>query len=128
MLRGSSAQLWELPAGLVEPDEQSPDGLRACAARELQEELGFRLPEAQLFGLGPSSFPAPSVLGERHFYFHCRVEPGARTTPAGDGSPLERYAAIAAIPLQEAMILVRGGEIQDAKTEIALRRLQEFDP
>src|SRR5690606_34003705 len=29
--------LWELPAGLVEPSEQTPDGVREAARRELEE-------------------------------------------------------------------------------------------
>jgi ADP-ribose pyrophosphatase len=40
--------LWELPAGLVEPTEQTPEGLVASAARELDEELGFQLPPTAL--------------------------------------------------------------------------------
>ena len=36
--------LWELPAGLIEPGEQSEDGLRDAAVREIQEELGFEVP------------------------------------------------------------------------------------
>ena len=126
--RATLGHLWELPAGLVERGERSEQGLRACAARELEEELGFAVSPALMRQLGPSTFPAPSVLGERHFYFHCRVDPAARTKPLGDGSPLERCAAVSAIPLQDALQLVRNGEIEDAKTEIALRRLEEFDP
>ena len=38
--RESLGNLWELPAGLVEVEERSPEGVRACARRELLEELG----------------------------------------------------------------------------------------
>jgi ADP-ribose pyrophosphatase len=123
--RSSLGYLWELPAGLVEPDERSARGLRECAARELAEELGFHLRPDDMIALGPSSFPAPAVLGERHFYFECTVNPDSRQAPGGDGSILERHAAIVAIALQDALDLVRRGEIEDAKTEIALRRLVE---
>ncbi|HSN99672.1 MAG TPA: NUDIX hydrolase [Candidatus Nanopelagicales bacterium] len=118
--------LWELPAGLVEVDERSPEGLRGCAARELHEEVGFEVDPSAIAELGPSSFPAPGMIAERHFYFHVEVDPARLGTPPEDGSPLERCAAVVAIPLDEALALVRRGEIEDAKTELALRRLQEL--
>lgn len=126
--RSTLGHLWELPAGLVEPEERSEQGLRACAARELAEELGFDAAPDAMLPLGPSTFPAPSVLGERHFFFHCRVNPAAQHAPAGDGSALERHAAILAIPLVDALHWLKLGEIEDAKTEIALRRLAEIEP
>jgi ADP-ribose pyrophosphatase len=126
--RSTLGHLWEVPAGLVEVHEQSEQGLRACAARELGEELGFDATATDMLPLGPSTFPAPSVLGERHFYFHCRVDPAKRNAAAGDGSPLELHAAIVAIPLADALHWVRLGEIEDAKTEIALRRMAEIEP
>lgn len=119
--------LWELPAGLVEEDERSPEGLVSCAARELHEELGFEIDPDKLAALGPSTFPAPGMVGERHFFFHVEVDPKARVTPPEDGSVLERGAAIAAIPLHEALALVRKGVIEDEKTELGLRRLAELE-
>lgn len=118
--------LWELPAGLVEVDERSPEGLRRCAARELHEEAGFEVDPAALAELGPSTFPAPGMIAERHFYFHVEVDPARQGTPPEDGSPLEQRAAVAAIPLDEAIELTRRGAIEDAKTEVALRRLAEL--
>lgn len=118
--------LWELPAGLVEVDERSPEGLLRCAARELHEEVGFEVDPGALQELGPSSFPAPGMIGERHFFFHVEVDPARQGTPPEDGSPLERSAAIVAIPLDEALALVRRGDIEDEKTELGLRRLAEL--
>lgn len=119
--------LWELPAGLVETDERSIEGLKRCAARELFEELGFQVDPEKLEALGPSSFPAPGIIGERHFYFHVSVDPSRREAPSEDGSVLERNAAIIALPLDEALALVRQGMIEDAKTELGLRRLVEIN-
>ena len=59
--RASLGHLWELPAGLVEPDECNEAGLAVCAARELHEELGFEVPAGSLLPLGPASFPSPGV-------------------------------------------------------------------
>jgi len=119
--------LWELPVGLVETDERSPEGLKRCAARELHEELGFEVEPEKLAALGPSSFPAPGIIGERHFYFQVRVDPTRRVAPSEDGSVLERNAAIVAVPLDEALDLGRSGMIEDAKTELGLRRLAELN-
>jgi ADP-ribose pyrophosphatase len=118
--------LWELPAGLVEQDERSPEGLRRCAARELAEELGITVPAARLAELGPSTFPSPGIIGERHFFFHVEVDPTTRGVPSEDGSVLEQGAVVADVALEEALALARRGEIEDAKTELALRRLAEL--
>jgi ADP-ribose pyrophosphatase len=118
--------MWELPAGLVDPDECSAEGLARCAARELAEELGFTLATARFARLGPSTFPAPGIIGERHHYFHVEVSPSERATPSEDGSVLERGAVIAHLRLDEALAAARAGAIEDAKSEIALRRLLEI--
>lgn len=117
--------LWELPAGLVEPGECSPEGLLRCASRELEEELGFAVDPAHFAPLGPASFPSAGVIGERHHYFRVEVDPARRAAPAEDGSVLERDAVIVAVDLEEAVAFCRSGDIEDSKTEIALRRLAE---
>jgi ADP-ribose pyrophosphatase len=124
--RDTLGSLWELPAGLVETDERSEAGLRACAARELYEEIGARLGPEAMIPLGPSTFPCPGVIGERHFFFHAEIDPAKLVAPASDGSVLEQHAELAAPTLDDALALLRAGEIEDAKTEIGLRRLAEL--
>jgi ADP-ribose pyrophosphatase len=121
----SNRALWELPAGLVEPDESSEAGLFAAARRELLEETGFRAEGAALQELGPSCFPCPGVIAERHFYFRAEVKPEEREEPGLDGSPLEAIGALVAVPLGVALAAARAGRLADAKTELCLRRLQE---
>ncbi len=116
------AVLWELPAGLIEAGETP----RAAAARELAEELGFVVAEAALAPLGPTGFPCPAAIGEKHHFFHVRVDPASRGEPSGDGSPVEAGAVIIAVPLDEALAAARRGELADEKTELALRRLAEL--
>jgi ADP-ribose pyrophosphatase len=118
--------LWELPAGLVEADERSAEGLRRCAARELHEEVGVEVPPSALHELGPSAFPAPGVIGERHFFFHVEIDPARLAAPILDGSALEQQAVVVAIDLERAIALARAGAIEDEKTELALRRLAEL--
>lgn len=115
--------LWELPAGLVEADECSPEGLKRCAARELEEELGFSLDPSRFAGLGPATFPSCGVIGERHHFFTVEVDPSRRGTPCEDGSVLERDAQVVAVTLEAALQQLDEGIIEDGKTEIALRRL-----
>ena len=124
--KDSLGELWEVPAGLVEEDERSPEGLRGCAARELYEETGYSVEPSELAPLDPSTFPTPGVIGERHFYFHAVVDPAQRATPPEDGSALEAHAVVVAVPLDEALEACRRGDIEDAKTELALRRLAEL--
>lgn len=116
--------LWELPAGLVEPGEQTLEGVREAARRELEEELGFSVAAAELQPLGGSTLPCPGVIGERHFFFSVAVEPQRRAEPSLDGSALERFGRVIAVPLERAVALCESGQIEDAKTELALRRLQ----
>jgi ADP-ribose pyrophosphatase len=113
--------LWELPAGLVEPDEEPA----AAAARELHEELGFVVPASAARPLGEWSFPVPAMLAERHLFFVVDVDPATRNTPTEDGSALERAAAIISLPATDALEHCRSGAIRDGKTELALRRLLE---
>jgi ADP-ribose pyrophosphatase len=118
--------LWELPAGLVEPGEASRTGVIQCAQRELKEELGFDVTIDQLVPLGPSTYPCPGVIAERHFFFHVLVRPDARLEPTLDGSAIETLGAIINVPLTDALSWCRAGQLEDAKTELGLRRLAEL--
>lgn len=121
----SSGSLWELPAGLIEEDEQSPTGVQQAAARELNEELGFAVEPARLRSLGPNTFPAPGMIGEQHIYFEVEVDPTSRVDPTLDGSALEHGGAVVALPLEAALELCMNGQLQDGKSELALRRLRD---
>lgn len=119
--------LWELPAGLVEPDEcrLGAVGLQRSAARELEEEIGVALAPEAMAPLGPATFPSAGVIGERHHFFVTEVDPSTMRPPSEDGSVLEEGAVIVAVPLDEALAMVRSGAIEDGKTEIGLRRLAD---
>lgn len=121
----AEGMLWELPAGLVEPSEQSPDGLVHAAQRELAEELGFSVAPSAFSELGASVFPVPAMIAERLYFFEVTVDPAARGEPHLDGSALERFGAVVAIPLVDALERCRRGTLMDGKTELALRRLAE---
>jgi ADP-ribose pyrophosphatase len=116
------ASMWEVVAGLVEIGEEP----RVAAVRELEEEIGAKVELSAMHDLGTATFPAPGVLGERHCYVHCEVDPRSLAVPGEDGSALEREAKIIAVSLDDALAWVKSGDIVDAKTETALRRLKEI--
>jgi ADP-ribose pyrophosphatase len=117
--------LWELPAGLIEPGEQSESGVLEAARRELEEEAGFALPVSRFRALGPSTLPAAGFIAERHFFVSVAVDPGERREPTLDGSALERFGRVIALPLAQGLALCASGRIEDAKTELGLRRLAD---
>ncbi len=116
------ANIWELPAGIIDPGE-SP---RGAAAREIEEELGFHVPHGSLYEFAPWSWPAPSVLAERQYFFCVDVTGMTNDVPSEDGSPLERGGEILRMPLATLLEKCRAGELRDAKTELALRRFAEL--
>lgn len=128
--RDSQTGLWELPAGLIEPEDfaGSSDrvvGVCRAAAREAEEELGFRISVERFCLLGGGVFPSPAMTAERQFFAHVEIHDEERATPSLDGSPLEEHAAVALVPLDLALAECKQGNIVDGKTELALRRLKQ---
>jgi ADP-ribose pyrophosphatase len=117
--------LFEIPAGLVEPDEHGEDGLRACAARETMEEVGLSLAADAFFRLGPGVFLSPGLSAEKIYFLAAEADPESAGTPSLDGSPVEERAIVRWLMLDDALDACRTGAIEDAKTELAIRRLIE---
>jgi ADP-ribose pyrophosphatase len=118
----------EIVAGVLEPGETGLDALRRRAAAEVREETGIEIPPERLEPLGGAFFVVPGIASEK---IHLVAGEVARTGAAaqfdapdgGDGSPLEEGALLAWRGLAEAIEACERGEIEDAKTEIAFRRL-----
>jgi len=117
--------LFEIPAGLVEPDEHGEEGLRACAARETKEEVGLELSADAFFRLGPGIFLSPGLSAEKLYVLAAEADPESAGTPSLDGSPVEEGAIVKWLVLDDALDACRSGAIEDAKTEVAIRRLAE---
>ncbi len=112
----------EIVAGLLEPTDHGEEGLRHRAAEEVWEEAGFRVEARNVELLGPPFFVAPGIISEKIFLAAVDVTGSSDLEPVGDGSPLEegglpRWRTPAS--LEEA---IASGEVQDAKTELALSR------
>jgi ADP-ribose pyrophosphatase len=122
------ANLWELPAGLIDETGEVFAAARACAARELAEETGHLAHAADFVFLGGPTLPLPGVIAERQFFLAVRVDPALKNTPSEDGSPLEGHGVVLPLRLSEALAACRDGRIPDGKTELGLRRFADSWP
>ncbi|HSN15158.1 MAG TPA: NUDIX hydrolase [Anaeromyxobacteraceae bacterium] len=120
----------ELVAGVLEPGERGLDALRRRGAAEVHEEAGIEIPPERLEPLGAPFFVVPGIASEKIHLLAAEVArgdaPGPYDAPQeGDGSPLEEGAILEWRELDAAIEACVRGEIEDAKTEVALRRLRE---
>jgi ADP-ribose pyrophosphatase len=101
-------RLLEIPAGTLDPREDAA----TCAARELEEETGFRATRWRRLA---SFWPSPGILDERMWVFEARGLTPGTTNPDADED-------ITNVPLdpEDVAGLVAAGEIADAKTLIGL--------
>jgi ADP-ribose pyrophosphatase len=120
----------ELVAGILEPGERGEEAVRRRAAAEVREETGLAVDPSRLAFLGAPFYMLPGIVSEKIHLLVAAVERGggddAIEAPGeGDGSPMEEGAALAWRELEAAIAACGRGEIEDAKTEVALRRLRE---
>jgi ADP-ribose pyrophosphatase len=105
------AEIWELPAGTLEPEESA----EACAHRELREEAGYSAGRLERLG---EALADPGLTDERIFLFVARdLRPVARSLDS------DEHITVVPVPLAEAYRMVAAGEILDAGTLLALLRL-----
>jgi len=109
--------LWELPAGMIEPDEEP----QHAAPRELAEETGYTAGRISKLG---QFFTGPGTCNEvMHAFVATKLTAGPQA--------LEPYEEIevAAVAAEEVRAMVADGRIHDAKTiaALALYWLRERD-
>jgi ADP-ribose pyrophosphatase len=118
----------EVVAGILEAGEESEAAVVRRAADEAHEEAGLTIDPARIERLGPPMYPTPGMCPELFHLVACEVsaaQAAAAVHPPGDGSPFEEGAAVRWVALDDALAACARGEIQDMKTELALRRLRE---
>jgi ADP-ribose pyrophosphatase len=115
----------ELVAGIIERQDAGIEGIKHRAAEEAREEAGFRIDPARVMLLG-DVFPSPGAMAEKFWLTAAEVvDPDDRELPGGDGSPMEEGGSIRWLLLEDAIAACVRGDIEDAKTELALRRLRD---
>lgn len=100
--------LYEVPAGRLDPGEAPAD----CAHRELQEETGYTASRVDhLFTM----FTTPGFTDEKiHLFLATGLQAGQAHREA------DEFVELAPMRLSQALGLIEKGEIQDAKTALAL--------
>lgn len=99
--------IYEIPAGKLNAGE---DPLTA-AARELEEETGYRAKLVKLLDLYPSPGYTDEII---HIYFATEYEFVGQKLDEGE------FLNCEFIPLEKVLSLIDGGEICDAKTVTAI--------
>ncbi len=125
--RGPYLFLSELVAGVVEGHDRGEAGLRHRAAEEVAEEAGFEVDPSAVVLLGAGTFPSPGSMAEKFWLAAVEIaDPAAQQPPAGDGSPMEEGVTTRWLELDQAIAACVAGQLEDAKTELTLRRLRDY--
>ena len=103
--------VWEIPAGTFDADDDSP---LMCAKRELTEETGY---DAGIWETIGTVTPLPGYSDERIHLFLAR-----NLTPANRSPDPDEIIEVHTIPLEKVVTMIVEGEIEDAKTIVAIFR------
>ena len=108
------ATIWEVPAGQIDPHENSAEDAEAVAVRELREETGYELaPGAELLPLG-DFFSSPGFTDEHGYFFLARpVQPSAEGHAHGESESIVDCRTFSGSELGD---MIANNEIRDANT------------
>ena len=109
--------LVEIPAGILEDDED----IETCARRETWEETGHEL--ADLIPIA-TVYPSPGGSSERVHVFYGQISLRPDTPHTAGVAQEGEDIRIIHLPVTTALAQLSAGEIQDAKTVIALQWLE----
>jgi ADP-ribose pyrophosphatase len=113
----SDGWLIELPAGVIEPHELPAQTMR----REIEEETGYRV---EILYPIHTFFTSPGASSERIFLFYGRIDPHERINEGGGAAHTHEDIKTMHITIDQALWMMKNGEIVDAKTIIALQWLE----
>ncbi len=113
----------ELVAGVIEEGERGEEAVRKRAADEAWEEAGYRISPSEIEFLGGPIVPASGITSEKVFITAARAPDGDPVAPEGDGTPMEEGAVVRWMLAEDVLAACERGDLEDAKLEIAVRRL-----
>lgn len=105
---GSQSQLLELPAGVIEEDEEP----EICAMREIQEEIGMAAKSLQLLG---DFYLVPGYSNEHMYVYLAKA-----LFPAPLPADADEFLKVKKIPYLAVLEMMKSGEIKDGKTLASL--------
>ena len=110
----AGGEIWEVPAGIIEPGESWED----CARRELEEEAGVKA--GTLVALTTIHTTPGFTNEEIHLYAAFDLEPGEARTDE------DEFLQVVRLPLSRALRMVHTGEISDGKSLVAILYAARF--
>lgn len=115
-LKGGGEEMIEACAGKIDEGDA-----HATALRELREETGFVIADAQRIF---ECYMSPGSVTEKVVFFIAPYEPGDRKEQGGGLAEEGESVHMLETPFVEALRKVRTGEIRDAKTILLLQYAQ----
>lgn len=113
---GDTGALIEACAGKLDGDDPE-----TCARREAEEEIGYRIREVEL--AFASVFSSPGAVAERLWLYVGHYSEADRVSAGGGHVAEGEDIEVLELPLAEALRMVAGGAIRDAKTIMLLQYL-----
>ncbi|MDV7138457.1 GDP-mannose pyrophosphatase NudK [Maribacter sp. TH_r10] len=106
----------EVCAGLLDGDHPE-----VCIKKEVEEETGYKIGEVRKIF---EAYSSPGAVTEVLHYFVAAYEDGMKVSEGGGVDHETENIEVLEMPFQEAIDMIKSGEIKDAKTIILLQYAQ----
>lgn len=116
---GGQGYVWEIPAGVMETDEDPQETI----IRETIEETGYRLANPELL---LTFYPTVGILDERIYLYYGIVTNSDKIEKGGGLDTEKEFIDVFELPFAEALSMLNTGEIVDGKTIIGLFYLKKL--
>ncbi|SMP15705.1 nudix-type nucleoside diphosphatase, YffH/AdpP family [Muriicola jejuensis] len=111
--QNTDGMMIEVCAGLL--DDQDPEG---CIIKEVEEETGFKIDKVQKVF---EAYMSPGSVTEILHFFVAPYHQSMKIHEGGGAEDETENIEVLEIPFEEAMAMIRSGEIRDAKTIMLLQ-------
>ena len=99
------------------------ESAETCIVREMEEELGYRIPKVEsLFSL----YPSTASVAEKIEFFTCFYSPADKVSGGGGLADEGEDIEVIETTLEQTAAMVFSGKIVDAKTVILIQFLKEM--